>query len=57
MNNAVTEPLPSEQDAELGDRRSQATGKKWSYCRTAVFVITASVFLWTLIVLGARGIF
>lgn len=57
MNSAATEPLPSEQDAELDERRLPATEKKWSLRRTAVSVIAVSTFLWALIVLGVRGIF
>ncbi len=70
MSDPATELLYSEQDAELGERRSpatqivelseesvRATDKKRPLRQSAAFVVTASVILWTLIVLGVRQFF
>jgi hypothetical protein len=57
MNSAATELLPYEKAAKLDEEQLPATEKKWSRRRLAGFVIGASTLLWTLIILGVRGVF
>ena len=50
MSSVATERLSYEQAAEFDREHLPATGEKWSRRWTILFVIGASVLLWTLIV-------